>query len=288
MRNFIISTDSTVDLPERYLEENNIAIHPCHYILDGIEYGTDLSEIPAKDFYDQMKNGKMPTTSASNPGYITELMKKQVMRGDDVLHISFSSALSSSYNNACLCALNVMEEIPDSSIVVVDSLSATAGQALAVYNAVEMRKKGKSIGEISKWLIENRLHIVHQFIVKDLFHLVRGGRLSKSAAFIGTTLQIEPLLHMDDEGRLASIGKIRGRKKALKTLANNIEGNIKGLELSTVFISHSDCEEEAVFVSELIKEKYGVKEIMILDIGPTIGAHIGSGTVVVSYLGNKR
>lgn len=288
MRDFIISTDSTVDLPEAYLKENNISVHPLYYIIDEKEYIPGVSDMPVQDFYKTIKNGKMPTTSASNPKYIMENMNKHIEAGYDILHISFSSGLSSSYNNAAICAENVMEEVPEAKIIVVDSLSGTVGQGLLVYKAVEMKKQGKSIEEIAQWIRENRKHVIHEFIVDDLFHLVRGGRLSQSTALVGTMLRIQPLLHMNDEGKISNIGKIRGRKKALNMLADNIEEKTKVNELETVFISHGDCIEDAQYLADRIKNKYDVKNIVINDICPTIGAHTGHGAVVVAYLGSKR
>ena len=288
MKDFIISTDSTADLPISYIEDNKILIHPLNYIVDDIEYVSDILEFPTKDFYKSMRDGKKPTTCASNPEYIRKLMKKKIDEGYDILHISFSSALSSSYSNAVLSANTLMEEIPDANIVVVDSLSATVGQGLVVYKAVQLKKAGKSIDEIATWINENRQRIIHQFIVDDLFHLVRGGRLSKTTAFIGTALHIQPLLKVDNEGRLYNIGKIRGRKKALKILVDNIKENTKGIEIDTVFISHADCIEDAELVAENIKNMYFIENIMISEISPTIGAHTGAGAVVVAYLGDER
>lgn len=288
MRNFIISTDSTGDLPDSYLEENNILIHPLYYILDGEEYIPSEKDMPVKDFYQALKNGKMPTTSAANPESIIEKMKEKVEKGYDILHISFSSGLSSSYNTTEICANSVMQEFPEAKIIVVDSLSGTVGQGLLIIKAVDMKKQGKTIDEIVKWLNENKKHVIHEFIVSDLNHLFRGGRLSKSQAVIGTMLNIQPILHMDDEGKLANIGKVRGRKKALNILVDNIEKNTDIKNLEKLFISHGDCIDDANYLADRIKHKYGIKNIMIQDICPTIGAHTAQGTVVVAYFGDKR
>lgn len=289
MKDFVISTDSTASLPEEYLKENNITIHPLHYIIDGEEYGKDLNkELTDKEFYDSIRNGKMPTTSATNPGFIDKTMREQIAQGYDILHIGFSSGISSSYSNAAMCARDIMEEIPDSKIIVVDSLSAECGQALLVYTAVEMKKQGKTIDEIAAWLEENKKYVVHHFTLEDLFHLMRGGRLSKSSAILGTALNIQPILHVDDEGKLASISKARGRKKAMKTLVDTIAENTDGFELNEVFLSHSDCEEEILVMEKMVKEKYPDVKTMVLPISPTVGAHTGVGTLVISYFGNKR
>lgn len=288
MRNFIISTDSTGDLPSSYLEENNILVHPLYYIVDGEEYIPGVKDMPIKDFYQALKNGKMPTTSAANPENVMEKMKEQVKKGYDILHISFSSGLSSSYNTTEICAESVMEEFPESKIIVVDSLSGTVGQGFLVMKAVEMKRQGKTIDEIASWLNENKKRVIHEFIVSDLNHLFRGGRLSKTKALLGTMLNIQPILHMDDEGKLANIVKVRGRKKALHVLADNIEKNSDVKNLKEIFISHGDCIEDARYLADRIKNKYGIENIMIQDICPTIGAHTAQGTVVVAYFGEKR
>lgn len=288
MRNFIISTDSTGDLPSSYLEENNILVHPLYYIVDGEEYIPGVKDMPIKDFYQALKNGKMPTTSAANPENVMEKMKEQVKKGYDILHISFSSGLSSSYNTTEICAESVMEEFPESKIIVVDSLSGTVGQGFLVMKAVEMKRQGKTIDEIASWLNENKKRVIHEFIVSDLNHLFRGGRLSKTQALLGTMLNIQPILHMDDEGKLANIVKVRGRKKALHVLADNIEKNSDVKNLKEIFISHGDCIEDARYLADRIKHKYGIENIMIEDICPTIGAHTAQGTVVVAYFGDKR
>ncbi len=288
MRDFIISTDSTVDLPESYLKENNIVIHPLYYIIDEKEYGFGISELTLQDFYKSMKSGKMPTTSGSKPQYITKLMKEQINKGYDILHISFSSELSCSYNNAAICARNIMEEMHNANILVIDSLCATAGQGLMVYKAIQLKKQGKTMEEIADWIKENRKYFVHQVIVNDLFHLARGGRIPKSTAIAGRVLRIQTLLHLNKEGKLSNIGKIRGRKKALKILVDNIEEKTVGLKLDTVFISHSDCIIDAVDLADRINNKYRVSNIMINDMCPTISAHTGLDALVVSYLGNDR
>ena len=181
-----------------------------------------------------------------------------------------------------------MDEFEEANIKVIDSLCATVGQGLLVYKAVKLKKQGWSIDEVSEWLNENKKHIVHQFILNDLYHLVRGGRLAKSSAVVGTVLKVQPILRLNDNGKIEPIGKIRGRKKALNVLADNIEEKTKNLPLDEVFISHADCIEEAEYVAERIKNKYGVKNIVINDICPTVGAHTGKGVVVAAYFGCQR
>ena len=270
MREFIISTDSTNDLPEAYLKENNIAVHPLYYIIDDKEYIPGVEDMPVKEFYRALKEGKMPTTSASNPINIIAKFQQEINEGHDILHLSFSSGLSSSYNNARICAEKLMEE------------------GILLMKAVEMKKAGKTIDEIAKWLNMHKQHVIHEFTVSDLNHLFRGGRLSRASALVGTMLNIQPILHMDDEGKLAAIGKVRGRKKALHTLVDNIDIKTDVSNLKQVFISHGDCIEDAQYVAEKVKQKYGVEDIIIQDICPTIGAHTAQGAVVVAYMGNSR
>lgn len=288
MRNFIISTDSTGDLPKEYLKENNISIHPLYYIVDEIEYIPGVKDMPVKDFYQALKDGKMPTTSASNPKNIITKMREAVENGYDVLHISFSSGLSSSYNNTKMCSEEIKEEFPGVKIIVIDSLSGTVGQGFLVMKAVEMKKQGKTIDEIATWINENKKHVIHEFIVSDLNHLFRGGRLSKTQALLGTMLNINPILCMDDEGKLANIEKVRGRKKALHTLMDNMEKNTDIKNLKEVLISHGDCIEDAQYLADKIKSKYGIENIIIEDICPTIGAHTAQGAVTLIYFGQKR
>lgn len=289
MREFVISADSTAGLPEKYKKDNGIDIHPLHYIIDGKEYGMDLGEeLTDKEFYDCIRKGKMPTTSATNPEYIRKVMEKQLAEGKDILHLGFSSGLSSSYANAHMVAEELKEEYPEAKIVVIDTLSAECGHALLVYMAVEMKKQGKSLEEIAEWIEANKLHVIVHFTVEDLFHLVRGGRLAKSTAVLGTALSIKPILHMDNEGKLESISKTRGRKKAMKVLVDTIETNTEGFEVKHIFISHSDCEEDAKEMERYAKEKYPEVNTWVLPISPTVGAHTGVGSLVIAYFGNVR
>lgn len=289
MKEFIISTDSTASLPQEFIKENNITIHPLHYIIDGVEYGMDIKkELTDKEFYQSIRDGKMPTTSATNPGFIDKTFREQIEAGFEILHIGFSSGISSSYSNAAMCARDIMDENPEAKIVVVDSLSAECGQALVVYHAVQLKKQGKTIDEIAQWIEDYKLNIIHHFTLGDLFHLMRGGRLSKTSAIMGSALNIQPILHVDNDGKLASISKARGRKKAMKTLVDTIATNSEGFDNKEIFVSHSDCEDEAKELVSMVKEKYPDATVWMLPISPTVGSHTGVGTLVVSYLGNVR
>lgn len=287
MKQYVIFSDSTADLPEEYIKEHEIVNIPLYYNMDGVLYGGD-TDLSVKDFYDRMRGGEMPTTTASNPAYISSKYKEYIAKGYDILHISFSSALSGSCNNAFVTAREVSDSNPEAKIVVIDSLSASLGEGLMVYKAVELKEKGKTIDEVVKFLEDNKLHFCHQFTVEDLNHLYRGGRVSKATAVLGTMINIKPILHVDDEGRLVPIGKVRGRKKSLVTLVDNMEKTMKGYDNDVVMISHGDSIEDANYVASLIKERFGIENIIINPVSPTIGTHSGPGTIALFFMGETR
>lgn len=287
MASFIITTDTTCDLPEDYLSRHKIEIIPLHYELEGILYGADHL-LPPSEFYDKMRSGLMPTTNACIPEAAKECFTKYVEEGKSVLHIAFSSGLSSSYSNCMLAANDIMESMPAANIQVVDSLCASLGEGLLVHKAVQLKESGASIEETVKWLEDNKLHLCHNFTVDDLYHLHRGGRVSKTAAVIGTLVNVKPILHVDNEGYLKPLGKVRGRKKSLISLVDRMEKQIRGYENDTVFISHGDCLSDAQFVADLVKERFGIEDIIINYVCPTIGAHSGPGTIALFFMGNPR
>lgn len=289
---FKITTDSTTDLPVEYLREHNVGCMPISYIVDGVTYGRDR-ELDWKVFYSMMRNdGKMPTTSQINPAEAKEYFEEFIKTDKEILHLAFSSGLSGTYGNLCIAAEEIMEEHPDCRIIVVDSLCASMGEGLFVHKAVKLRDEGKTIEETADWLRTNVQNFVHVFTVDDLFHLYRGGRVSKTAAVIGTMAGIKPKLHVDSEGHLIVIGKIRGRKKSLNALVDYMEEKM-GSYLSEnrqdyVFISHGDALEDAEYVRDQIKERFGIGNFLINHIGPTVGAHAGPGTIALFFMGESR
>lgn len=288
MRKYLISTDTTADLPEDFVRENSIDVHTLFYAFGEQIYGPDNS-MPVKEFYDRMRNGEMPTTMACNPEDVSKIFKKRVEEGYDILHIAFSSALSSSYNNCYIAASEVMEEHPEAKIIVIDSLAASMGEGLIVYRAVQLKNEGKSIDEVAAYINEHRCNFVHYFTVDDLNHLYRGGRVSKTTAIIGTLAGIKPILHVNDLGQLIPVGKVRGRKKSLIALTDKIDELMDSYrdETDAIFIGHGDCLEDAQFVADRIKQKYSHK-IWINTICPTIGAHSGPGTLALFFMGKSR
>lgn len=288
MKPYIISTDCMADLPADFIEAHHLSVHPLYYQIGDQTYNALEGTLSEAEFYAKMRNGEMPTTMASNPEYIEQSFSQNIAEGYDILHISFSSALSSSYNNTAVTAKAMMEQHPDTKIIVMDSLSASLGQGLLIYYACKKKEEGASIEELAEYIESIKLNICHQFTVDDLFHLHRGGRVSKATAIIGTIANIKPVLHVDNEGRLINISKIRGRKRSLITLVDNMEKVIEGYENPIVFISHGDCLEDALFVKQQIEERFGIHEFLINYVGSTIGAHSGPGTVALFFMGRER
>jgi EDD domain protein, DegV family len=289
MRKFIITTDNMSDLPEPFINENNIGQMSLSYILDGETYNKDNS-LSESEFYDRMRKGSMPITSQINPEAARIELEKYLKEGYDIIHVAFSSALSGSCNSVNIAAKELAEEYPEAKIVVIDSLLASLGQGLLVCKLVEMKKEKKSFEELVKWATDNREHICSYFTVDDLFHLFRGGRVSKATAIIGSIINIKPVLHIDKEGKLISIGKARGRKKSLLTLIDKMDekmGRYKE-DNKTIFISHGDCLQDAQFVQQTIKERYAIESFIVSYVGPVIGAHSGPGTLALFFMGEER
>jgi DegV family protein with EDD domain len=287
MKEFIITTDTTCDLPVEYVKEHNLKVLSLYYSFDDVVYG-DKNQLEPKEFYDKMRSGSMPTTMAVNPDVAREIFTDLLNQGYDILHIAFSSALSGSCSVSATVARDLCEEIPGASIKVIDSLSASLGEGLLVHKAVKMKEAGKSIEEIADWLEHNKLNLCHMFTVDDLHHLHRGGRVSKTAAIIGSLISVKPVLHVNNEGRLVPLNNVRGRKKALLSLVDQMEKRLPGYMNDTVFISHGDSQEDAEFVASLVKKRFGIDDIVINYVSPTIGAHSGPGTIALFFMGNPR
>lgn len=286
---FKIITDSTADLPEEYLKEHNIGCMNLSYILEGVTYGHGV-ELDWKEFYRMMREGKMPTTSQVNPEEAKEYLEKVIQTDHEVLCLSFSSGLSGTYNSVRLAAEEVMKEHADCRIIVIDTLCASLGEGLLVHKAVCLREQGKTMDEVAEWVNGHIQNLVHAFTVDDLFHLHRGGRVSKAAAVLGTLAGIKPKLHVDEEGHLILIGKVRGRKKSLTALVDYMEEKMGSYrdQNDIVFISHGDSLEDAEIVRDLVKERFGIQNFLINRVGPTIGAHSGPGTIALFFLGESR
>lgn len=292
MSNFVIITDSSCDLPHDYYKEHDVKLlHlSCHIgdvIYDGIN-----NIISEEEFYKQIRGGALPTTSQVNPEQAKAVMEEALKENKNVLYVAFSSGLSGTYQSGVIAANEVNEENPDANVVVVDTVCASVGEGVILHYAIKMRDEGKSIEETAKWLEENKCHVAHVVTVDDLNHLHRGGRISKTSAVLGSMINIKPMIHVNDEGKLINVGKMRGRKKALNNLLEMMEERIGDYKTKDkneiIMISHSDCLEDAQYVAECVKEKYGFDNILISYIGPVIGSHTGPGAIALCFMADHR
>ena len=289
MRNYCITTDSNSDLPKEYIEKLGTTIIPQYYSFGDTVYGDELNMPPA-EFYERMKNGELPKSQANNPAVIEEKFRALLEQGMDIIHIAFSSALSGSYNNVCMVARELSEEYPDAKITVIDSLNVSLGESIMVIYANDLKVNGASYEEVVKTLESFKQHINVQFTVDDLFHLQRGGRVSKTTAVLGSALNLKPFLYVNDAGALSSDGTIRGRKKSLRELVNRMTATLEeDTDVSLpVGVVHGNCPEEAQAVANLIKEETSFTNVIINDISPSIGTHAGPGALGVIYYGKIK
>ena len=290
---FEIVTDSCCNLLEDMIDDFGVHVLPLTFMVDGEDevYQSYLKgeRTDLKQFYTMMREGKVFKTSLPNLAESEALFRELLGSGRDVLYIAFSSGLSGTYQALSLMAAQLQEEFPERKIHVVDSLAASGGQGLLVWYAVQHARAGESIDQVRDWLEENKLHLAHWFTVDDLMFLFRGGRVSKTAAWAGTLLNIKPVLHVDDEGHLIPMEKVRGRKKSLNALIDHMEKSAnKPISDQMVFITHGDCIEDAEYVAAKINERFGVKEVVINYVDPVIGAHSGPGTMALFFLADKR
>lgn len=285
----VLMTDCCCDLPYSYIKENNIKLMKMSVRLKQKDYLDDLGQsLKHNEFYNAIRENEMPQTAQVNVYSFEEAFKEQVEGNNSVIYIAFSSALSGTYNSACIAKENLLEEYPEADITIIDSRCASMGLGLLVYYANKMLKNGVEKAKIVDWVENNKLKVIHWFTVEDLNHLYRGGRVSKTAATVGTLLNIKPVMHVDDEGKLTPVSKAKGRKKSLSALVNNTLNQIVNPEEQIIFISHGDCVEDAEIVKHHLLEKLKVKDVIINYVGPVIGTHSGPGTVAVFCLGEKR
>lgn len=287
---FKIITDSAANLPEKMIDQYDLSVLSLSFFVEGKECFSyiegeiqDLSR-----FYTMMREKQEITTSLVNLEYAEKECKKILSLGQDVLYIGFSSGLSGSYQAVSLALESLKEDFPERKIFYVDSLSAALGQGLLVKYAVDLREDGKTLEEVYQWVLDNRLKLVHWFTVEDLFFLKRGGRVSAATAVLGTALSIKPVMHVDNQGHLVVMEKARGRKKSLDALVRHMEETAINPSEQVVYISHGDCQEDAEYVAQRVRERLQVKEVMIRVLDPVIGAHSGPGTVALFFMGNKR
>lgn len=292
MSDYVIITDSTTDLSPEIIAELDIQVLPLEFSFsetDVYRNYPDGREIGFKEFYDRVRGGAMPKTNQINSTAYADCIEPYLREGKDVLILAFSSALSGTYQSSLIAVEELSQKYPDRKIITVDTLSASMGEGLLVYHAAKKRDAGMSVTDLAKWVENNRRRLCHWFTVDDLNHLKRGGRVSSAAALFGTILGIKPVLHVDNEGRLIPVEKVRGRRQSIEAMVEHMVKTIDESEgPQTIFISHGDSEQDAQYLAKLVREKVEVKEIVLNYIGPVIGAHSGPGTIALFFLGTER
>lgn len=290
MRDYVMMTDSCCDLTDHMAKELELTVVPLTVHMEGKDYPNylDGSAISNETFYQAIRSGRLATTSAVNVGQFLDAMRPILAAGKDIVCVCFSSALSTTYQSASIAAGDLRTEFPDREIYVVDSLSASLGQGLLLYLAAAQKRAGLDAAQLAVWIEGNRLSVDHWFTVDDLNYLKMGGRVSAATALVGTMLSIKPVMHTSDEGKLVAVGKARGRKASLKALIDKIGELGIEPEKQTMFICHADCEAEARWVAEQIRERYGTQTIYINYIGPVIGSHTGPNTIGLFFVGRDR
>lgn len=287
---YTIVTDSTANLPDTMIDKYQVEVLSLNYYVDGKEYkgyqkgeATDLAR-----FYTMMREKKEIVTSLVNISEAKDTLEAILEKGEDVLYIGFSSGLSGTFQAVSMVIEDLKDSYPNQKIFAVDTLAAALGEGLLVYHALLNREKGMIIDENASWLLQNRMHLCHWFTVDDLFFLKRGGRISSATAVVGTALNVKPVLHVDNEGCLVSVGKTRGRKKSLDALVQHMVDSVEDPEKQMVFISHGDCIEDAEYLANKVRENLAVEDVMVNILDPVIGAHSGPGTVALFFMGNQR
>jgi len=285
-------TDSCIDLPASLANELELVVMPMKVTVKGKEYFNylDNREISPREFYDLLREQNTAITSQLNPFDFEEVFTPYLQKGMDILYLSFSSALSGTFNSSVIAQKELQEKFPDRKIYVLDTLSASMGMGLLVTLAARKKLEGKTIEEVKLYVEETRLNISHLFTVSDLGHLRRGGRLSASSLILGNLLNIKPLLHVNTSGELKVYGKARGRFKSLNNLISRMSETFDKENNSIIYISHGDCIDDAIYVKNTIKEKLNLTDVdfLINPIGPVIGAHSGVNTLAIFYVGSER
>lgn len=290
MAEYTIITDSSCDLPDNVAAELELKVVPLSLTMEGKQYlnTTDERGIPDQELYARLRAGAMAKTSAANAGSFVAVMEPELQAGRDVLYIGFSSALSATCSVGANVGRELMERYPERKVYTVDSLCASLGQGLFVYLLAQKKREGMELEALRDYAENLKLHICHWFTVEDLQFLRRGGRVSAAAAVIGSILSIKPVMHVDNEGRLIPVSKVRGRKASLRAIADKVKETMLDRPDQTLFISHGDCEEDARLIAEMIKERTGLELNVLNYVGPVIGSHSGPGTIAVFFIGKER
>lgn len=287
MANYQIITDSACDLPKAMLGQLGVITTPLHVLFRGENLEDSVDE-GLKQIYDGLRAGENTSTSAVNPESWATVIEPTLAAGKDALVLAFSSGLSTTYQSAVIAAEELREKYPERTIRVVDTVCAALGQGLLVWYTCKMRDAGMSLEELTTWCEENKLHLCHWVTVNDLMFLKRGGRVSAATAVVGTMLQFKPIIHVDDAGKLVNVGKARGRKAAMETLAQKFRELGEGFDNRMVFICHGDSPEDAQKLATMVRQCPGVEEVFVGNLGAVIGSHAGPGTLALFFMGKHR
>jgi DegV family protein with EDD domain len=290
MHSYVILTDADSELPLSIVDRYNVHFVPMPYQMDGNEYAYDLGrETDYKRFFERIRAGSIPTTTTYPPQYYIDMWKPYLDEGKDILFLSFSSMLSAAYSFLSTARNELCELYPERKIIALDTKSISVGMAILVYKALEMQQSGTDIETVAQWVEQNAIRANVWFTVDDLFHLKRGGRISSTAAAMGSLLHLKPIITMSQLGRLVPHDKVNGRRKSLRFIADTIVERAENTNENVLMIVHGDCEEDAHTVKALVEEQ-GVtfKEYFIQFVGPVIGAHTGAQTLGVGFFGKNR
>lgn len=288
MNNYVIYTDSGCDLSQEIYTNWGTPCKKLTFRFDGNDTEYADGDIPSAEFYNMMRGGAVAKTAAVNVDSFAADFEEFLAQGMDILYLGFSSGLSTTYNSGRLAAAQLAEKYPDRKILTVDTLAASAGEGMLLYLAVKKKNEGATIDEVAAYIEEIKLNLSHWFTVDDLVYLKRGGRVSAAAAFFGNALGIKPVLHVDNEGHLVPVEKVRGRKTSIKTMADKYTNTAIDPTSGPVFISHGDCIADAEALAAILKERHGVDVEITTNVGTVIGAHSGPGTLALFFLAQER
>ena len=289
--NFKIVTDNGSNLLEETIEEFDLTVLPLSFLIDGEQYESfgDGGEDDLKRFYALLREGKVITTSLPNIKHSEDTFRKLLDEGNDVLYIGFSSGISGTYESTAALLDELATEYPERKVLHTDTLAAAGGEGLIVYKTCLIARDGASIEETCQWVEDNKLNSAHWFTVDDLMFLYRGGRLSRTSAWAGSLLNIKPVLHVDECGKLIAMEKVRSRKKSILALVKHMKDSAQQpVADQTVFINHGDCEEDALFLADEIHREFGCTDVRVSFLTPFIGAHSGPGTLALFFMASGR
>ena len=287
MGKYVIITDSSADLTKEIINDPDLIAVQLDVLMEG-EGAQANCDVDIKEFYAKLRAKKNATTSAVNIDTFLATFEKHLAEGTDVLYLGFSSGLSGTYNAGLVAAKELADKYPERKVYALDTLAASLGQGLLVYYAVKMKNEGADIDSVRAFIEENKLHLCHWFTVDDLFFLKRGGRVNTATAIVGSMLSIKPVLHVDNDGHLINVLKVRGRKTSVMTLADKYGELCDDDGNKIVYISHADCLAEAEELGRIINQKYGAETKLITNVGTVIGAHSGPGTIALFFVGKER